>query len=318
MSGHRITGRNMKTKLILAAIGAMPLQALAASPIPYDQWSVANGIITANCLAGIRCGQPMSAPGMLQREISLNSDGSKFIQNILTDTSATGNAATLAFSNESFVRMGWARQSNVNGDNQTISDPAQEGIAIKQTIGPDPLNPGFRLSTIINRGWADDAASPSVLIQQQEDNTIVGAQVASTFSYRANTNEAGVRTGFALDNDQQFINGRNFDPLRAAEPHASDVTRFSRRTRSGDLNPGGTNAGTPGSTAQVTWVGTYYSEEEPGKGIASFGFQSYDVLNDTRPGSFNAERDGAPGRPWSWNTVFGPMPTMPFAPRNGD
>ncbi len=331
----------MAKRLVVTLLGTMtaaaPMTVFTAAPMPFDQWSVNNGTITAQCTTGVTCStSPLQAPGMLQREINA-SDG-KFIQSVITNANATGTASTLSFSSESFVRQGWTSADSVNGtptvpgeSNLITSAGSVSGIALKQTItdGAALVNQGpFNLTTLIHTGWADDSTNRTVEIKQHNDSNLPGVQWANDFWFAQNVNAAGNQTGVAWDIGQLGINLRFYDPLKAVENMPNDVMRFDRRRRAGDLNPGRLGGGvtggsgststipafTAGGDAQVTWFGQYYTGAE---GQTSMGYQSYDNLNDTVPGTRTWNKEDAPGRPYSWDNMFGVMPTMPFPPPSG-
>lgn len=337
----------MAKRLVIILLGTMsvgaPLTVFAAAPMPFDKWSVNNGIISAQCTTGVECRAPMTAPGMLQRE--LNSGGGKFIQSVITNANATGTASTLSFSSESFVKQGWSSSDSVNGvpaipgeSNIVTTGGSISGIALKQTLSePASLaitkQGDFSLTTLIHTGWADDTATPTVEIKQHNGSNLASVQWANDFWFRQNVDANGNQTGMAWDIGQLGQTLRMYDPLKALEKMPNDVMRFDRRRRAGDLNPGRLGGGisgggssdsgsssipafTAGGDAQVTWFGMYYTG---GEGQTSIGYQSYDNLNDTTPGTFAFDKEGAPGRPWSWDNMFGAMPTMPFSPpRGGD
>lgn len=308
--------------------GAAPLVVFAAPPMAYDRWSVNNGTISAQCAGGVACGNGVSGPGMLQRPVD-NGTG-KFIQSIMTNPNATGTPATLSFSSESFVRQGWTSSDTVNGDTTSSTQSDAGGIALKQRMVEtgNPLQGDFNLTTLIHTGWADDNNTPTVEINQRNGSNLAVVQWSNDFVYKQNVNAASTVTGLSLDIDQLGINLRNFDPIKAKENHPNDVMRYVQRRRAGDMNPGRLGGGvsgekdgpsvpafTAGGDAQVTWFGMYYYGE-PGPNT-SIGYQAYDNLLDTRSGSSNMERKDAPGRPWSWDNMFGAMPTMPFPPPGG-
>lgn len=328
----------MAKRLVITLFGTMsagaPLTLFAAPPMPFDQWSVNNGTISAQCTTGVECRAPMTAPGMLQREV--NAGGGKFIQSVITNANATGTASTLPFSSESFVKQGWSSSDSVNGvpvipgeSNIVTSGGSISGIALKQTLSePASLattkQGDFSLTTLIHTGWADDAITPTVEIKQRNGSNLANVQWANDFWFAQNVDANGKQTGMAWDIGQLGQSLRLYDPIRANVSMPYDVMNFVRRRRAGDMNPGRQGGTTcskdcgsvpalpAGGDVQVTWFGLYYTGE-PGPGNST-GYQSYDNLNDTQPGSNQMEREDAPGRPWSWDNLFGAMPTMPFPP----
>lgn len=322
----------MAKRLVMALLGTMgagaPLAVFAAPPMAYDQWSVNNGTISAQCVGGVACGGGVSGPGMLQRPV--DNGTAKFIQSIMTNPNATGTPATLSFASESFVKQGWTSSDTVNGG--TVSSAQSDtggGIALKQRMVEtgSSFQGAFNLTTLIHTGWADDNSTPTIEINQHNGSNLAVVQWSNDFVYKQNVNAAGTVTGLSMDIDQLGINLRNFDPIKAQENHPNDVMHYVRRRRAGDMNPGrlgGVSGGgggssvpafTAGGDAQVTWFGMYYYGE-PGPNT-SIGYQAYDDLSDTRAGSSQMEKEDAPGRPWSWDNMFGIIPTMPFPPPGG-
>ncbi len=180
---------------------------------------------------------------------------------------------------------------------------------------------GLNLTTKIHTGWADDSSTPTIEINQSTGTPIANTSVSNVFRYVQNQDADGNQTGVSLDNDFLGTNMRRFDPIKAQENMPQDIQNFVRRRRAGDLNPGRQGGlGNPdiplpaGADVQVTWAGMYYTGED---GPTSIGYQSYDNLDDTIFPRSRQEREGAPGRPWSWDNLFGTMPTMPGNRPNG-
>ncbi len=322
----------MARRLVLTLLGTMSVGAapMAGPPIPYGQWSVSNGDISAQCTSGVECGAGLSGKGMLQREIS--GADQKYFQSIITNSNATGTPGTLAFSSESFVRQGWASSSSVNGDLLTERGAADSGIALRQTLfeaGGPATGGGMNLTTEVHTGWADDSSTPTIAIEQQNGSPISSAQYTYDFRFLQNQDANGNVTGVSLDLDQLGENLRTFDPIRARR-NTPDVQYWVRRRRGGDLNPGaqggftggggGDNGGgrislPAGANIQVTWFGAYYNGEE----FVRMDYQSYDNLDDTQRGTRSWTKEDGQGRPFNWDNVFGAMPVITNIPRgNGD
>ncbi len=146
-------------------------------PIAYNQWSVSNGVFTvAPCPGTASCSPPIvNEGGVFQRYVTIG--GVRYIQTIVTDSAATGNAAaaefttgSLAFKSETFVKAGPASGSGIASNLQIAeSNLAYKGIA--PTLDPVLPSTGgqFGYSTQIKSGWAHAAGStdPLVVVDQR-------------------------------------------------------------------------------------------------------------------------------------------------------
>lgn len=95
--------------IVLAAIGLIFYCAwigrasAGGPPIPFDDYSVTDGVISANCpeVGGVQavCSDGISDNGMLQRSIEIPSgvNQGSYIQFILTEPGVTGDAAAAPF-----------------------------------------------------------------------------------------------------------------------------------------------------------------------------------------------------------------------------
>jgi len=90
---------------IFGLVSLTSASALAASgPLPFDQWTVSNGIIdnSAACAAsGVSCTVLAQDNGFLQQQVT--TAAGSFVHMILTDPDATGTPATLGFTTENFI-----------------------------------------------------------------------------------------------------------------------------------------------------------------------------------------------------------------------
>ncbi len=213
-------------------------------PFSLGNWSVTDGEITADCPPGASCAVNIAGAGMRQQAITA-SDGERYIQSIITDSDATGDASSVPFANESFVRQGGGQTSitQVNGAPvlTTMTDPAASGIITRQSThddmaAPSAVDTSFDTDTTIRIGWAATSDTPNVEISQQWEERFAnsGGRVSSGFDYRSNEDAAGNTTGFALDlvyngiNTIGAFNGENFG-------NESTVDNFILQTRSGDM-----------------------------------------------------------------------------------
>lgn len=328
---------------VTAFASLLPGGAFSDPPIPFGGWRVDSGVVTANCAATAVCNSPTAMPGLYQREVTVRADGRQFVQSIMTDAGANGLAGTLPFSSESFILQGGftsqnSRQQQVNGEPVNSSNVISNGgISVRQEVN-DSAN-GFLSSVTLNTGAAATPGRPSIEINQQ---LLAGFDanmgVSGTFSYIANTDANGNRTGFKLFIDQAVdgssISGGGSGGWGGSRG-STDSNVFAYREVAGSMltNPGsvsfsGSNSGGGGgwggggggfgsstSPGSVTWV--------PGNDVKvvwvaqpSFGFQMFDNLSDTSP-AIAATSISNPG-PFAWPTdPFGTRPALPSGGGSG-
>lgn len=324
-------------------VSLLPAGAVSDPPIPFGGWRVNNGAVTADCASTAQCSTPTVVPGMYQRELFGKSDGRQYVQTILTDPGANGSPGTgnlpgtLAFSSESFVLQGgftsqFSNQQQVNGASST-NVTNNGGISVRQEV--NDAAKGFVSNVTINTGAAGTPASPNIVINQQLLAIPANQGVAGTFSYTANNDGNGNRTGFKLFIDQR-VDGASFSGGSGwgGSSGSTDSNVFAYRqvagnilTSSGTASFGNTGGGGGGgwggmgsfgsssSAGSVSWV--------PGNDVKelwvaqpSFGFQTYDNLSDAKP-AIAATSISSPG-PFSWYTdPFGPKPALPSGSGGG-
>ena len=314
-------------------------------PIPFGGWSVNNGNITASCASGVVCGPAMSTRGMLQRELTAGADNGRYIQNILTDSTASGLPGTVAFSSESFVKQGWSTSSwtNTGGENgestiTTGTGDTSSGLSSLQVVR-DSSGDSMLVTSKINTGWAAEAGKPSIEISQNVGGSLTSSSVdmAADFSYIANMDASGNRTGFKLDL-AQTVNGSAFDGGGGGRGWSGggSINKMVMRERAGDMltssgsaslsggsggggrggfgggrggfGGGGWSSGTSsgsggsiswsaGNDIKVTWIAQ-----------SGFGFQAYDNLSDSRDRIATSSISGT--GPFTWyDPPFGPKPS---------
>ncbi len=101
-----MTGVNKLSSCVAAFLSCSG--AIAAPPVPFDQWSVTGGTITSTdlsaCPEGFTCTEPVSGEGFYQRQITEDSSGNDFFQTIITDKPTTTAPSELTFSDEPYVQ----------------------------------------------------------------------------------------------------------------------------------------------------------------------------------------------------------------------
>ncbi len=151
--------------------GATPV----SIPIPYNSWTVNNGVFTvAPCPSGATCSPPIvNEGGVFQRNVTIA--GVTYIQTIVTDPTATGDASApeftpgaLAFKSETFVKASSTGGTGIASNLQI----AEEDLSYLNAPQSDPLpttGGQFGYSTQIKTGWAHAAGSndPLVVVDQR-------------------------------------------------------------------------------------------------------------------------------------------------------
>ena len=127
--------------LILSILISTPVfAAVAGAPLPFDAFTADSGEITVSCdnwtneqgqAINVTCGEPTLSDGMFQRQVTVTSSdpnyNGTYIQFIMTDPGATGDAQAAPFSSE----RGSLNFSNVDFIKMNNRGP---GIASKLTI----------------------------------------------------------------------------------------------------------------------------------------------------------------------------------------
>ncbi len=194
--------------------------AYAAPPVGFDGWSTNGGSITATCPAGFACIESTNDAGILQRDIRAP-DGQKYIQLILSEQAADGSVTT----SESFIKL-----NAPNG-----------GIAAKQTYtqsGADTWN----ISSILDTGWANPSGTSAIQFNQSLVTNYLGVGYESTFSYSADQDVNGNKTGSFMDIWQRLTNST---ALTTIVPTGQDVQTFVHRRASGTRVPSAGSATLP-------------------------------------------------------------------------
>lgn len=310
--------RSRLTAAILAVSAVAPA-AIAGPPVSFDRWSANNGNITSACPSGYTCEVNVADDGILQRLI-IDADGNRYIQQIISDSSASG-----AMNAESFVNANQAQ--NING------------IALKQRVQSTLGNDVMDSLAVINTGWAITPGEASVVLHQTIDSsTEPSVGYHSSFDYRQNRNTAGNITGFAVDIRQDVTDSSQLANTTAT---GQDIHSFVMRRRSGDevrssgsvslpstggggmMGDGGGPAGgtmswRTGDDITTIWIGQVCEGcQDSGMGGMGgmggmsgslFSYQAYDNLSDSAAAV--ATRSLNTTDPINWTSAFGAQPSL--------
>lgn len=315
--------RSLCTGTLLAVAAALPMSAQAAGPV-FDNWSVNNGAISASCPGGFTCevlSGGGSGEGFIQVQwVDTAPGGGTYIQTIVTDTSATGDPADLAYVDESFVQLG-----------------ATNGILAQQRHATSDTDGTFTNSSQLAIGWANptpDGNNPTMTITQAfvSDGTgVAGDGFSNEFTMLLINGTGGVDRAITVDQRVGLGDGTE---------DVSDVQRFVLEGRRGAFTtPGSIDLGpsfgftqnetdpapvtwVAGNDVMVRWLGQEVDLDE--QGISRFGFQG--VINNTtgvEATTFSTISTGiepAGGGyvpPFDWHETFGdtaPTPVLPDPP----
>jgi hypothetical protein len=303
---------------LLSALTSGTVYGITGEPLPFDQFTVSNGQITAGCgnwtnangdLLNVTCTEPTLSDGMLQRQLTISSTdpdyNGTYVQFILVESGTSGDATAahfstdrgnLYFTNEDFIKM------NNRG----------EGIASKQTILDSSFNDStliedrFALESEYKIGWAQGNGGTlnpwldmsQSLTQLQYDDTMALATSAMEL-YNDDISVKSVGPG--LNNTQVLINQRMYlqDNLN---PNDDVAQKFKHSRLSGLYNdlptdafgglvnanpllPGGTNGGAIDwavlEEIAATWVGVESINPVAATIDRVFGFTRYENLSHT-------------------------------------
>jgi len=285
----------------------------AAPPIAFDDWNESAGVISANCPVNHICNDSVNDAGVIQRTVETPS-GDSYIQFILFDQDADGTV----FRNESFVG------ASLNVKN---------GISTKQVIDKATVGDQLTSTAIINTGWANEpGVAPAIQLSQVQTMTFQNVDYTSSFSYEADEDASGVRTGDYLDITQRLVgSGSITGPVTTGTDIQKFVTRRATGSRvpsagsltlpnlgGGGFGGGGAQSAAGGTTTwqandeiKVTWVGQL-CDQCVGQGgqiaTTNFSFQSFDNLVDAADPITTISR--AATDPFTWDPVLGIQPIL--------
>ncbi|MBI1195757.1 MAG: hypothetical protein GC138_07920, partial [Gammaproteobacteria bacterium] len=316
-------GTRKQAILLLGTSGIIGSPAFAGSPIPFDNFTVSNGSITAGCptaaslgtgATSVTCTDGVSDNGMLQREVTISGGtmAGTYIQFITTDPGVSGDGQAVPFSsgrgNVNFVNEDFVRMNN-RGD----------GISSKQTLIDSSMSTPTLEQRFVNSheyefGWANSGITPWIHSYQDISSVDYSADPLNptlTFSSSSDvvSNGIGFNTNIDIGIDQY---------VDLTDSHGSGTQQFKYKkvggqyqTTSNPANPvlpGGTNGGNvywnPFETVSALWVG----QEILSPGLASSGLFSHTrYLNETTS-STSALTLLDTKLPTNWsNPPFGPI-----------
>jgi len=291
----------------------------SAPPIPFDTWTQTAGIVSATCPANHTCTDSVNDDGILQRLVKTDT-GEEYIQFILYDENANGTV----YKNENFINA----STNTNG-----------GIASKQSLTQTAPNDQLTSSAIINTGWANEpGVTPAIRLTQSQTMSFGTVGYSSNFSYEADDDAAGNRTGDYLEITQRLSgSGAITGPVTPG----TDIQKFVSRRATGSRVPtagqitlpgtggfggggfggggggaqsaqGGTENWQAGEDISITWIGQLCDAcVGQGRQIArtNFSYQTFDNLVDANDPIATLSR--AQTDPFTWvDPTLGTQPIL--------
>ncbi len=273
--------------------------------VQFGDYGAAAG--TQTCPDGYTCGTPVTGKGFLQRQL-IDGGGNQFFQTIVTPEDAVGAPAALAFSDETFVRVGTT------------------GLSGKQAASETAAGTTFATSTIVNSGWAalNGAGTYNELEVAQSITVNDGSQDTAFNSFTLNqaADAAGTVNGKYMDVTQAVMITAD---ATTTDNLGDDMQKFVMRQASGNLNNNAHVLGAPvllpnAAVTDVAWAATddvkvvWVGQQMPVSGVESFRFQFYDNLTTAAADSISDFQVGASTTPWTWVQPFGavaPVMTIP-------
>ncbi len=123
------------------------------SPTALNQWTIANGVITAPCPLGAVCDSEVGTGGWLVRGIIIN--GVEYRQSIITESGATGDpsiaSVQMPFYSETFTRVGATGVASSTSIYEVETSLTAPDVTLDYT-------------TAINNGWALPNSTDAALI----------------------------------------------------------------------------------------------------------------------------------------------------------
>jgi len=323
--------------LALSTVFVLPVADTWAdgAPLAFDQFQAGDtgslatsgnvaGQINADCTASttfinagaaVTCGEATLSNGMLQRQVYVSGGGAAvdgtYIQFIMTEAGAQGDATAAAFStergslyftNEDFIKM------NNRGS----------GIASKQTIldasFDSATNTEERFQNVVayNVGWANGTQTPWVDIMQDltqlryDDSPELATMAKELMNEHINIISDGANPSNVFDDTKVEISQRlTMEDEHTVNPANDGIQKFKHTRLTGKYNTtgtdlytginanplllGGTNGGNigwnNGDAIVANWIG--YEQIDPSFSNI-FGFTSFENQDKTKPlvGSF--------------------------------
>ncbi len=296
---------------VLVGICSLPALSLAGGPpVPFDGFTVEEGIITADCpiIGGVAavCSNELVDNGMLQREVFIASGprAGNYIQFIITEPGVSGDASADPFSADrgslNFVHEDFIRMYN-RGD----------GISSRQTM----IESDFASATLENRfvstmeyefGWANSIAFPWVRMHQdisEIDYSLDPGNPAERFRSTAAITSDGIGFNNHLDVElsQRVDLGDGVQQFRYEK--VAGFYQLTTRTGDGTLLPGGSNGGDIdwglGEMLSAVWIGQILDGAE----FSHTGFRNEDQATSAALTSLTSAQ--------AVNWVVPPFSTLP-------
>ncbi len=309
----------VRTRITLTALLATSMLALCGNaaadkpPIPFDGWTVNNGIIdtSRSCSGGVTCTTLVADRGFVQQQV--NTAHGSFIRTIVTEADATGNAADLAFADENFI---------------PVNNPGGTDISFKQSIRDSAGD--FQSITRFDRHTFTDPQDNTIDIATMDiaQNLQGDGGFSNDFRLWKNTTlvNGGVETytGRRLDIDQRLLLAADNDPFNAT---GEQVFTYRQRSgwdaafngeslvldpvsRAGELELDKMVTWNDGEDIATTWVAFRDSSfERSGFNYQTVVNRSQDITG--RAIALELPKD-APIDPFAWDEAnFGPAPGLP-------
>ena len=305
--------------LVFTLLISLPVPLPAAGQPPFDQWNVNQGTIdaSAGCNApGVTCTVLAQDQGMLQQKVT--TPGGNYIQLIVTEADATGNAATLAFVSENFISEAGLTAYDINSQ-QIIRDPAH-GFEQRATISREP--------------FYDTAGTLVDLLHVDLQQTLNDSVIDTAFhldKHEATLDTGEVYSGKGIDISQNLVTASASSPdgirmafdARSREgwklSNVDQALSFDPFAPSGEITLGGGKLGGTSSPDQhLSWMDgdsvttLWLSQLNDELVTGAFGFQRIDNHSDNTSIKAGRLDTSAIIDPFAWDELtFGQAPTLP-------
>ena len=197
---------------------------ISGEPLPFDQYTVSNGEITASCgnwtnangdTLNVTCSAPTISDGMMQREVSvlsLDPDyNGTYIQFVLVESGASGDGTAspfstargnLYFTNEDFIKM------NNRGEGLASKLSIQDSKFDNATFVEDR----FEFESVYKIGWAQGVGITDPWIDMNQSLSELqynNTQALATSAYELYNDNIDIQSvGPALNNTEVYIDQR--------------------------------------------------------------------------------------------------------------
>lgn len=271
----------------------------SGSPIPFDQWTMATGVVTPTtpCPAGVICGEAITGNGFFQRRLAV---GDKtYYQTIVASENASGDPTAAAFTATTIPYV-----------NESVIQIGSEGIANKlelseQKIVGTAFPEKFNYSVKQNTGWAlTAAADPTIIVQQTVASDASAASFRSRFDMKGAQDgskdmdiaydTATLASAYPINFRNRIIQGTFQTSTHIPDPAAPILPNGSQ---GGDIN------WSVGESIQAVWIGAQYIEGDPFRENHTISVTAYRNLTTGEATDFIRLTDPNPA---SWVSPFGP------------